>query len=170
MFHIVDSGQIIDVADFSLQIFSKIARELSHSANSIYTVDQEAVTADEKETDIRLRSVNSPHEAVIELKLGDRRTAKDLRDTIESQLVNKYMAAEHSRSGALMVTLSKDRKWDHPDKSCRINVDELFLLLREEAVRIENASVGALSITVHFLDLRPRLKTERQKNLPELIG
>jgi hypothetical protein len=34
-------------------------------------VDPEAVTADEKETDIRLRSVVSEQEAVIELKLAD---------------------------------------------------------------------------------------------------
>lgn len=148
----------------------EIARELSHAANSIYTVDQEAVTADEKETDIRLRSVASPHEAVIELKLGDGRTAKDLRDTIGNQLVKKYMAAEHSRAGALMVTLAKDRKWDHPDGGPRIGVDELFLLLRAEAERIEQASAGALSIAVHFLDLRPRLRTERQEKLPEQIG
>ena len=141
----------------------EIARELSHTANSIYIVDQEAVTADEKETDIRLRSVVSRHEAVIELKLGDGRTAKDLRDTIENQLVKKYMAAEHSRAGALMVTIAKDRKWDHPDEGGRINVGELFSLLRKEAERIEQASVGALSIAVHFLDLRPRLKTERKK-------
>ena len=148
----------------------EIARELSHAANSIYTVDQEAVTADEKETDIRLRSVASPHEAVIELKLGDGRTAKDLRDTIENQLVKKYMAAEHSRAGALMVTLAKDRKWDHPDVGPRIDVEELFLILREEAERIEQASAGTLSITVHFLDLRPRLRTERQGMLPKQIG
>ena len=51
----------------------EIARELSHAANGLYKVDQEAVTADEKETDIRLRSVVSEHEAVIELKLGDSR-------------------------------------------------------------------------------------------------
>ena len=50
----------------------EIARELNHAANGLYKVDQEAVTADEKETDIRLRSVSSEHEAVIELKLGDR--------------------------------------------------------------------------------------------------
>ncbi|WP_317215936.1 ATP-binding protein [Gluconobacter sp. GP1] len=143
----------------------EIARELSHSANSIYTVDQEAVTADEKETDIRLRSVVSRHEAVIELKLGDKRTAKDLRDTIENQLVNKYMAAEHSRAGALMVTLTADRKWDHPDECHRIDVNELFSLLRKEAERIEHASADSLSIAVHFLDLRPRLKTERKKSL-----
>ena len=141
----------------------EIARELSHAANSIYTVDQEAVTADEKETDIRLRSVASLHEAVIELKLGDGRTAKDLRDTIENQLVKKYMAAEHSRAGALMVTLAKNRKWDHPDEGRRINVDELFSLLRKEAERIEDALGGAVSVAVHFLDLRPRLPVERAK-------
>jgi len=148
----------------------EIARELSYAANSIYTVDQEAVTAEEKETDIRLRSVASPHEAVIELKLGDRRTAKDLRNTIESQLVKKYMAADHSRAGALMVTLAAERKWDHPDGGPRIGVDELFLLLRAEAERIEQASAGALSIAVHFLDLRRRLRTERQEKPPEQIG
>ena len=48
-----------------------IARELRRTANSLYTVDQEVVTADEKETDIRLRSALSKHEAVIELKLGN---------------------------------------------------------------------------------------------------
>lgn len=142
----------------------EIARELSHAANSIYTVDQEAVTADEKETDIRLRSVASPHEAVIELKLGDGRTAKDLRDTIKNQLVKKYMAAEHSRAGALMVTLAKDRKWDHPDEGRRIDVDELFSLLRKEAERVEEALGGAVAIAIHFLDLRPRLPLENVTN------
>ncbi|WP_209007931.1 hypothetical protein [Roseibium litorale] len=140
----------------------EIARELIHAANAIYTVDQEAVTADEKETDIRLRSVASLHEAVIELKLGDDRTATDLRDTIEQQLVKKYMCAEHSRAGALMVTLSKDRKWEHPDESRWIGVEELFSLLRKEAARIEDALGGTVAIAVHFLDLRPRLLPERK--------
>lgn len=141
----------------------EIARELSHAANLIYTVDQEAVTADEKETDIRLRSVVSNYEAVIELKLGDRRTAKDLRNTIENQLVKKYMAAENSRSGALLITLAKDRKWNHPDEGRRINVEELFSLLRSEAERVQKASGGGIAISVHFLDLRPRLPLENDR-------
>ena len=49
----------------------EIARQLQNTANGLYKVDQEAVTADEKETDIRLRSVVSEHEAVIELKLAE---------------------------------------------------------------------------------------------------
>lgn len=140
----------------------EIARELSHAANSIYTVDQEAVTADEKETDIRLRSVLSKHEAVMELKLGDGRTATDLRDTIEKQLIRKYMAAEYSKAGALLVTLAKDRQWQHPVEKRMIKADELLSLLIAEADRVQNALGGGAYICVHFLDLRPRLPIESQ--------
>jgi hypothetical protein len=138
----------------------EIARELSHAANSTYTVDQEAVTADEKETDIRLRSILSKHEAVIELKLGDGRSATDLRDTVEKQLVRKYMAAEYSKAGALLVTLAKDRQWKHPDEKRMIKADELLLLLTAEANRVQQALGGGTYIYVHLLDLRPRLPTE----------
>ncbi|WP_218109117.1 hypothetical protein [Desulfolutivibrio sulfoxidireducens] len=138
----------------------EIARELEHAANSIYTVDQEATTAEEKETDIRLRSVASSHEAVIELKLGNGRTAKDLRDTIENQLVKKYMSPENRKSGVLLVTLAKDRRWDHPDDGHRINVEELLSLLNEESERVQDSLGGNIAIGVHFLDLRPRLPLE----------
>ena len=49
----------------------EIARELLHLSNGKYKIDQEAVTADEKETDIRLSSTFSEHVAVIELKLAN---------------------------------------------------------------------------------------------------
>ena len=140
----------------------EIARELEYAANSLYTVDQEAVTADEKETDIRLRSVVGGYEAVIELKLGNGRTAKDLRDTIEKQLVTKYLAAEKSRAGALLVAISKDRQWEHPDEDKKINACELTEILRNEAERLQNALGGKVFIMVHVLDLRPRLSTEKK--------
>ena len=98
----------------------EIARELRHAANGLYKVDQEAVTADEKETDIRLRSVASEHEAVIELKLAGSRPASEMRNAIYGQLVTKYMASENSRSGCLLVTLAKDRTWNDPDSGIRI--------------------------------------------------
>jgi hypothetical protein len=141
----------------------EIARVLSNAANGLYKVDQEAVTADEKETDIRLRSVVSNHEAVIELKLADGRSACDLRDTIYDQLVKKYMAAENSRSGCLLITLAKDRTWNHPDSGQRIGLSELVSLLREEAKRVENAMGGSVAIAVQVLDLRPRLPKERAR-------
>lgn len=141
----------------------EIARVLSDAANSAYIVNQETITANEKETDIRLCSTASAHEAVIEIKLGDRRSAKDLRDAIENQLVKKYMAAGNRRSGALLVTLAKNREWRHPDGSGKINVEELISLLQKEVERVEEALAGEVKIAVHFLDLRPRLPLERKK-------
>ena len=134
----------------------EIARELRHTANGLYKVDQEAVTGDEKETDIRLRSVVSEHEAVIELKIANCRSARDLRDTIHDQLVTKYMRAENSRSGCLLITLAKERRWQHPDTKTRIGLPELMSLLRDEAKRVEEAMSGAVALRVHLLDLRPQ--------------
>lgn len=139
----------------------EIARELNHAANSLYTVVQESVTADEKETDIRLQSLASEYEAVIELKLADERSARDLRDTIENQLVKKYLAPEYRRSGALLFTISKDKHWQHPVDGSRINVEELLTLLRNEANSVQEKIGNAVSLTVHFLDLRPRLPLEK---------
>ena len=138
-----------------------IAHELRGMANFTYTVDQEAVTGDEKETDIRLRSTASPVEAVIELKLADDRTARDLRETIENQLVNRYMAAGDCRSGALVVTLAREREWEHPDEGGRIRIDALVALLNEEADRVQQALGNGTLLAVHFLDLRPRLSVEK---------
>ena len=142
-----------------------IALELRHSANSIYIVDQEAATVDEKKTDIRLCSTASDHEAVIEIKTGDRRftSAKNLRDAIENQLAKKYMTPENRRSGALLVTLAENREWQHPDGKVLIDVNGLISLLRQEAERVEEALGGDVRIAVHFLDLRPRLPNERKK-------
>lgn len=142
----------------------EIARQLSYASNSIYTVDQEAVTADEKETDIRLRSAFSKHEAVIELKLGDNRSFTDLKNTIENQLVKKYMAAENSKAGTLLVTLAKDRKWKHPDEKRFMKPEEMVTLLQQEAKTVQEMIGNGIYIAVHFLDLRPRLSIESAAN------
>ncbi len=139
-----------------------IARELQYSANGLYKVDQEAVTAEEKETDIRLRSTVSDYECVIELKLGDNRTAHDLRDTIKDQLVTKYLSIETRRSGALLITLKRDRTWRHPDSGETIGIKELYELLVEEAKHVEANMGGSVSIVVHILTIFPRLPTEKR--------
>lgn len=138
----------------------EIARELRNAANNLYKVDQEAATAEEKETDIRLRSVTSNHEAVIELKLADNRSAQDLVQTIYDQLVLKYMASENSRSGCLLITIAINRMWEHPETGKRIGLGKLKDLLMNEAKRVEHMMGGAVLLAVHVLDLRPRLSKE----------
>jgi hypothetical protein len=139
----------------------EIARELSNKANGLYKVDQESVTADEKETDIRLRSTASDKEAIIELKLANNRTLTDLRDTIKKQLVTKYMAPANSRSGCLMVTLSTERKWIDPIKKSKVGFPQLIDILKKEAAKIVDDLGGSLDLHVCGLDLRQRLSKEK---------
>lgn len=143
----------------------QIARELRANANGAYKVDQEAVTADEKETDIRLRSTGSEHEAIIELKIGEKdRSAADLKATIKDQLVVKYMAAENSRAGCLLITVKSARTWLHPETGATLDLAGLIAMLNEEAARIEREMGGSLRLTARGLNLQPRLPTERAKS------
>ena len=139
----------------------ELARELRNAANLNYIVDQESVTADEKETDIRLRSTSSKQQATIELKLGDGRSATDLFNTIKDQLLTKYMAADECRAGCLLVTIAKDRKWQHPKTGKRLDFEALIALLNEEAERLSEELGGAAKLMAKGLDLRPRLATEK---------
>lgn len=153
----------------------EIARELHHLANDQYKIDQEAVTADEKETDIRLRSTASAHEAIIEVKLADNRTTENLLATLEDQLVKKYMASGISRSGCLLVTIGKERKWSNPNGGPKLNFSELIHLLRTEAENVMKKHHNSFRLHVHAFDLNSRLPTEATKKAskgqsePELV-
>jgi len=145
-----------------------LSREFRRMSNQTYNVDQEAVTADEKETDIRLRSCSADVEAVIELKLGDNRSGRDLRDTIRNQLVKKYMASDACRSGCLLVTVSKDRKWEHPDTKEYLGLGMLEKMLQQEAKTVAYEMGNMIQVSANVLDLRPRLTTESAKSLASI--
>jgi hypothetical protein len=140
----------------------ELARELRSSANSMYTVDQEAATADEKETDIRLRATRSSQHATIELKIGEKpRSAAVLRRALKDQLMKKYMAAEDCRAGCLVVTIRSNKTWAHPDSGVRLDLAGLIAMLNEEAAQLTAELGGSIRLMAKGLDLRPRLKTER---------
>jgi hypothetical protein len=140
----------------------ELARALRDAGNHSYTIDQESVTADEKETDIRFRSTSSKQQGTIELKLGDERTGTDLFNTIHDQLLTKYMAADECRAGCLLVTIAKDRHWDHPKTGEKVGFAELVALLNGEAERLSKELGGTAKLMAKGLDLRPRLLTEKQ--------
>ncbi len=139
----------------------EIARALRDRPGRSYTVDQEAATADEKETDIRMRSTASHQQAVIELKIGDKaRSAADLRDALETQLLGKYMASDECRVGCLLISLSKDRFWTHPPSGTKLTLADLCAWLNEECMKLCERLGGAVRLDVRALDLRRRLATE----------
>ena len=141
----------------------ELARELRNLSNHLYTVDQEAATADEKETDIRLRATASGQQGTIELKIGDKnRSAAELRAALRDQLLTKYMAADDCRAGCLVVTIASDKYWKHPDTGTQLNFDGLIVLLNKEAERLSQELGGAAKLMAKGLDLRPRLTTEKR--------
>jgi hypothetical protein len=140
----------------------EIARMLDDNANHLYTVDQEAVTADEKETDIRLRSTASGQQATIELKIGEKdRSAGALRAALKDQLLKKYMAADECKAGCLYVSCASDRTWVHPDTGANLDLEGLIGMLNEEAERLATELGRSVRIMAKGLDLRVRLATER---------
>lgn len=140
-----------------------IAHELEVASRQAYTVDQEAVTADGKETDIRLRAV-SGYQATIELKVGEKgRSARELCDTIDDQLVKKYMAHRDARTGCLLVSVADPGKfWLHPDTNQRIDRFGLQTLLQAKAEEAQRRLGGDARVLARVLDLVPRLSTEKQ--------
>jgi len=140
-----------------------LAHELSNRSNHLYTVDQEAVTADEKETDVRLRSTSSPEQGTIELKIGEKpRSAAELRSALKDQLLTKYLAAEHCRSGCLVISLATERTWLHPETQQKMGFNELIEFLNAEARKLETEMGGSVRLLAKGLDLRPRLAVSRR--------
>lgn len=140
----------------------ELARELRNHANHMYTVDQEAATADEKETDIRLRATRSQQQATIELKIGEKpRSAAVLRKALKDQLLKKYMAADDCRAGCLVVTVRSGKTWTHPRSGTRLDLNGLIAMLNEEASRLAAKLGGSIRLMAKGIDLRPRLQTER---------
>lgn len=138
-----------------------ITHELEMMAKRAYTTDQEAVTADGKETDIRLRSVYG-QQATIELKVGEKsRSARVLRDAIEHQLVKKYMAHRMAGTGCLLVTVADPKKrWLHPETNSLIDRLQLQQLLEAAAQTAQDRLGGDARVMARVLDLTPRLGTE----------
>jgi hypothetical protein len=73
------------------------------------------------------------------------------------------MAADECRAGCLLVTISKNREWDHPAKTGeRINFERLMAILNDEAERLSCELGGTAKPMAKGVDLRPRLTTEKK--------
>lgn len=140
-----------------------ISAWLKSEARGAYAIGQECVTAEEKETDIRLRSTVNGVEGVIELKVGDKPySGADLAATIPNQLVAKYLAPAGRRAGILLVTRAKRTGWKHPDTGTSLDFAELIAMLSEVARAYRQRFPGELHIDAAGLDLTPRLPTEQE--------
>jgi hypothetical protein len=133
-----------------------LASRLSDRANHAYKVDREAEVVEGKKTDIRLLSVKSDQQAVIEIKLADKGwTFTQLMDALEQQLVGQYLRHDNCKAGCLLITMARTRRWKLPESGRMIDFDQLLSILNERADSIAQNLGHAITLKVSGLDLRP---------------
>ena len=139
-----------------------IALEFDRQSGSTYSVTQEDQTAEEKRTDIRLRSKHSDHEAVIELKRFERNTPVELKTALSEQLVEKYLKPEKRRAGILLITLTdelkegvgKDENSNTAKARHNLKLEKLIDQIEMKISDIKEKFKGELFLGVELLDLR----------------
>lgn len=130
------------------------AKRLQERENGAYRVDREALVINDKEADIRLLSVRSNAQAVIEMKLANNGyTVPDLEKALAEQLVGQYMQHDNCRSGSLLVTMNKTRHWDCPDTGARLDFEAVVARLRTQAAELEIRMNREVRLAVVGIDL-----------------
>ena len=133
-----------------------LARRLKDRANHAYTVDREAEVTNAKKTDVRLRSVRGNQQAAIELKLANNGwSMRDLLKALERQLVGQYLQHDDCKAGCLLITIAKDRTWEHPETRASLEFSDMIALLSKRAAEIAEELGHAARIGVVGIDLRP---------------
>jgi len=130
------------------------AKRLQDRANGAYKVDREALVVNDKETDIRLLSVRSNAQAVIELKLANNDYGTlELENALRHQLLGQYMRHDHCRAGCLLITMNKVRQWHCPESGAKLDFEAVLSRLKRLAADLEVQTNHEVRLAVVGIDL-----------------
>ena len=85
-------------------------------------------------------------------ELGIRRCSARGNLHARQELLTKYMSAEHSKAGFLVITFNANRSWRHPDPDCQMPSTMLIDFLNAEARRLERELGGAVGLMARGRD------------------
>lgn len=154
----IESGDFSDrelfnpsTEEFHLQKY--VANRLRIEARGQYNVHREEEVDLEKRTDIRLWH-RSDLVATIEVKCANKWTYAELRNSLESQLVGKYLRDRNSRHGVLLLGhLGGKNSWRGPDGK-ELSIEDLTIALNNEAEQIAASNSQVSSLAVRGIDFR----------------
>jgi len=131
-----------------------LALRLKDRSKGCYRVVREDEVADLKMPDIRMLSPCNDHKCVIEIKLADKWTVKDLEQALEHQLTGQYLRHKTCKAGCLLLTYNGDKAyWCHPKTNKHMKFKDLLDLLNKKAERLELRLDYSIKICVFGLDL-----------------
>jgi hypothetical protein len=139
--------------DSESQLRRWLARKLNERARHRYTVPQEAVIDLEERPDLRLENPKTAAVSV-EVKWADERSANDLLERLENQLLGQYLRAHAARCAVYLVGLAKEREWNSPDGDRLIQFDELIELLTRRANQLVEQREDVEEVAVFGIDFR----------------
>ena len=131
-----DEASIVDTlrkVEGETELRRFISNHLIRDSRGAYTVNQEAVVANEKRTDIRLNVDRINKYASIELKLDDSRhkwSGTALKTALVDQLIGRYLNHEKCYVGCLLICMREARSWEHPESERRMNLSETVTWLQ----------------------------------------
>ncbi len=130
-----------------------VANRLKIAARGQYSVHREEEVDLKNRTDIRMWH---PKELVttIEVKCANKWTYHQLRDSLEGQVVGKYLRDQNSRHGVLLLgNMGGKDFWIGPDGN-KLAFEELTIRLNKEAEEIASSNPRVSILTVVGLDFR----------------
>jgi hypothetical protein len=116
-------------------------------------VPQEAVIDLEQRPDLRIENPKTSSVSV-EVKWADERSANDLLERLENQLLGQYLRAHTSHYAVYLVGLAKQRRWNSPNGDRVIEFDELIELLRTRANELAEQRQDIEEVAVFGIDFR----------------
>jgi hypothetical protein len=128
-------------------------KPLNERARHRFTVPQEAVIDLEERPDLRIENPKTPAVSV-EVKWADERSANDLLERLENQLVGQYLRAHTSHYAVYLVGLAKEREWNSPNGDRVIQFDELIELLTTRAHELTKQRKDVEEVAVFGIDFR----------------
>ena len=135
-----------------------LARRLKERANRAYRVVREDEVADAKRPDVRLATVRGGDARVVmEVKIADKWTFKELAQALRKQLVGQYLRHEDCADGCLLLAYRGCKKWwVHPESGKHLRFSEVVRALRDRARKLETEHQDRIRVGVFGLDLTDR--------------
>jgi hypothetical protein len=150
--HDFTNRRTLKTVDDEIEMQRNLAGSLLVAAKDAYKVSREEEVADCKRTDIRLEARRGSHKAVIEVKIADRWSLRELEQALRVQVVGQYLRHSTCKAGCLLLTYH-GRKNYWRDRGRRLSFIEITEHLKSLARSIEELEMHKLRLTVFPLDL-----------------
>jgi hypothetical protein len=128
-----------------------LARELEKLGKEIYSVVREPEVDRKKKPDIKLVTAGL-NSVTIEIKWAHDWSCNELEEALHKQLVGRYMKANNSRQGALVLAVyDAKRRWQ-PSGGTMINFIQLLEILKDQANAVLKSRIDIDGLEIIGID------------------